>query len=285
MIIKSKSFVKKILSLVFLLVSLSLQLVTFWSYILAVSLVLNDPSDFIYLLCLKLNFKEIKQINKHLSLKSLVKIVEGDVYSRFSTAICCFYVLCQNILDFKINTKNFLFYFTRVGFVLGSEILFDWVKYIFFFKISGVHPKFLKLLTFEFSVLHEKFHLDRKKGPYVSYIRSVKLLLLNRHNVGKFKNFLETDNMLSIEMRHSNMIHSIIIGSLVVENIGLKLLCGKTLLMFVIVVLWMKIYRLSVRSFVLDQIESISAKHYRKDGKLERRKKTMSTKTIVNYSE
>jgi hypothetical protein len=55
---------KKLMSFLILLISVGLNIVTFWSYMIALSISLNDPNNFIYPLFMKLNFMEIKKSRK-----------------------------------------------------------------------------------------------------------------------------------------------------------------------------------------------------------------------------
>jgi len=51
---------------------LFIQIVSTFIYISAISIVLNDPKDFIYLLCLKIQYYDIKKHSKIQKFKNLM---------------------------------------------------------------------------------------------------------------------------------------------------------------------------------------------------------------------
>lgn len=78
-LLKESKIKKKIISIIIMIISLSLNIITFWCYMITISITLNDANNFIYPLFLKLNIIEIKKSGKFVKQKKISQtIINGD---------------------------------------------------------------------------------------------------------------------------------------------------------------------------------------------------------------
>ena len=225
-IIQQKKFKKKIITFLILILSLFLNIVTFWSYMICISIVLNDPSNFIYPLFMKLNFYEIKKTGKIQKKKKVFDVVTYEIYDRFFLFSCLFLVVFQNYSDNKINSHNFIDYFYRILFLIMIEIAFDWIKDIVIFKISDFEPNLIKKITIDLALLHEKLKLNtfnsnggnqretKDQDEITNYFQLIdveKLKFINGDNLNKYCNYLDYDNILCIELNNNIFVHCVIV--------------------------------------------------------------------------
>ncbi len=70
-ILKETKLKKKIISIFIIFISQCLNIISFWVYMITISIALNDTNNFIYPLFLKLNIIEIKKSGKVLKQKKL----------------------------------------------------------------------------------------------------------------------------------------------------------------------------------------------------------------------
>lgn len=224
-IIQQKKFKKKLISLIILILSLFLNIVTYWSYMICISIVLNDQSNFIYPLFMKLNFYEIKKSGKIQKKKKVFDVITYEIYDRFFLFSCLFLVVFQNYSDNKINSHNFIDYFYRILFLVFIEIAFDWIKDIVIFKISDFEPNLIKKITIDLALLHEKLKYntfnsngagseENSSSGLTNYLKLIdveKLKFINRDNLNKYCNYLDYDNILCIELNNNIFVHCIIV--------------------------------------------------------------------------
>jgi len=79
-LLKESKIKKKIISLIIMIISLSLNIITFWCYMITISITLNDANNFIYPLFLKLNIIEIKKSGKFVKQKKISQtIINGNI--------------------------------------------------------------------------------------------------------------------------------------------------------------------------------------------------------------
>ena len=71
-IFNEKKIKHKIFSFAVLIGTLSLNMVAFWSYMISISLTLNDPSNAIYPLFFKINYIELKKCGKPIKKKNIM---------------------------------------------------------------------------------------------------------------------------------------------------------------------------------------------------------------------
>lgn len=71
---------RKVFSFLLLSLSLFFQLLCFWGYTVAIGAVLEDSSELIYFLFIKINFLQIKKVNKTVSLKSLHRMLNQGFF-------------------------------------------------------------------------------------------------------------------------------------------------------------------------------------------------------------
>ena len=223
---------KKIINFILLLFSLSLNIVTFWSYMISLSIVLNDPNNFIFPLFIKLNYISLKKSGKQKKLSKILDVVLFEIYDRFFVFLSLFLVIIQNYSDNKINSHNFVDYAYRVFFLVGTEILFDWMKNIVTFKISDIKPSLIKSITYDMILMHEKcryraFHLngasncpssldesgkESTTSVYIKIIEQENLQFFNQKSeFQRYANILDADNIICLELQNNILIYTVIV--------------------------------------------------------------------------
>ncbi len=78
-LLKQSKIKKKIISILIMIISLSLNIVTFWCYMITISITLNDSNNFIYPLFLKLNMYEIKKSGKFVKQKKISQTILNGI--------------------------------------------------------------------------------------------------------------------------------------------------------------------------------------------------------------
>lgn len=132
----------------------------------------------------------------------------------------------QNYYDNKVNSHNFLEYGFRVLFLIISEIFFDWIKDIIIFKISFLNAKYLKNITLEIAVFHDKMKYNcfsitngseksslkndnKNKNELVDYLNvleNYKLQYFNKDKLDKHLNYVDFENLLTIDLQHNVLV-------------------------------------------------------------------------------
>lgn len=151
----------------------------------------------------------------------MIEVLKHDIYDRFFVYFSLCLVVYQNYSDNKISSHNFVDYTYRLVFLILSEILFDWIKDIIAFKISGCKVKILKELTDELVIFHEKlkyncFNSNGKINTphateYVKKLDESQLSHLNKAELNNTMNFLDYDNILCVELSNNITIPCIIV--------------------------------------------------------------------------
>lgn len=140
---------------------------------------------------------------------------------------CLALVVFQNYSENKFNSHNFVDYSYRVLFLVGSEIIFDWIKDVIIFKISTFKSNVIKTITFELVLYHEKLrhnsfnrngngnNLNTQDGAsmksYLDYIDKADLKYLNNRHLHDHSRYLDHDNILCVAMENNILIHCIIV--------------------------------------------------------------------------
>jgi len=78
-LLKESKIKKKIISIIIMIISLSLNIITFWCYMITISITLNDANNFIYPLFLKLNIIEIKKSGKFVKQKKISQTIINGI--------------------------------------------------------------------------------------------------------------------------------------------------------------------------------------------------------------
>ena len=80
-ILKETKTKKKIISILINFISQCLNIISFWCYMITISIALNDSNNFIYPLFLKLNIVEIKKSGKFVKQKKISQtIINGKSF-------------------------------------------------------------------------------------------------------------------------------------------------------------------------------------------------------------
>jgi hypothetical protein len=217
----------KIISFIIILMSLFLNIVTYWSYMIALSIALNDSNNnFIYAIFLKLNFIDIKKAGKSQKKKKLMDVIYKGIIlitvelnDRFFLIFCLNIVTVQNYFDNKLNSHNFLDYITRIVFIIALDILVCWIKIILMFKFSNVKASFLKSVFTEYSIFYEKlrhgcFSINGKnEDQYLKKLEDYELVYVNKSNFHKFLGYLDYDCIIYLEFRNNILVPCIIVSS------------------------------------------------------------------------
>jgi len=83
-LLPEKKLKKKMISIFIMIISLILNIISYWCYMIAISISLNDANNFIYPLFLKLNFIEIKKSGKFIKQKKISQtIIDGKFLNKF----------------------------------------------------------------------------------------------------------------------------------------------------------------------------------------------------------
>ncbi len=82
-LVKQKKAKKKIISFFILIFSLGLNIFTFWSYMICLSIALNDNNNFIYPIFLKLSYNDIKKSGKQHKNKKLLDLVSKGIFINY----------------------------------------------------------------------------------------------------------------------------------------------------------------------------------------------------------
>lgn len=233
-LVRDSKLKKNILNYLILILSLFLNIVTFWSFMISLSIVLNDPNNFIYPLFLKLNYIEMKKSGKNRKKKKILDVILFEIYDRFFVFFSLVFVVIQNYSDNKINSHNFVDYSYRIFFLILSEILFDWIRNIIVFKVSDLKPSLIKLVTYELVLFHDKlkynsYHVNGAGGNsdnldnshfnfqemnnYLKIIENEDLKFINKKNeMNKYTKFLDLDNILMIQLQNNITVYCVIVS-------------------------------------------------------------------------
>jgi hypothetical protein len=227
-IIRQTKIRHKVISFIMLLVSLCLNIVTFWSYMIAITIALNDTNNnFIYAIFLKLNFIDIKKAGKSQKKNKLMDVLYKGNYinnvelnDRFFLLLCLNLVTLQNYFENKINSHNFLEYITRIIFIIGLDIVVCWVKVIMMFKFSNVKPNLLKVIFSEYSIFHEKLRYNcfnvnggKSGNRYLCKLEEFDLSFVNKQKLQKYLGYLDYDCIILLEIKNNVLVPCIIVST------------------------------------------------------------------------
>ena len=124
-VLQEKKVKRKIISFCLLVFTLTLNIISFWSYMISISITLNDTSNAIYPLFFKINYIELKKCGKPIKKKNIMGTLTTDIYDRFFNYAVFITVIFQNYHENKISSHNFIEYFYRAVFIFFFEIMFD----------------------------------------------------------------------------------------------------------------------------------------------------------------
>lgn len=111
----------------------------------------------------------------------------------------------------------------KVGMVLGTQLIFDWIKYMVMFKISNINVNYFRLLTYELQVFHDKLSLscfnetgstyssNKSKVKYLKFLSEYEIKLYNRDKLENYLGRVESDHLLTIEMKNSILVQSVLV--------------------------------------------------------------------------
>jgi len=258
---------KKLFFSSILLFSLCIHIMSFWSYMIGISFILNDPNDFIYMIFIKLNFLEFKKAAKGLKKKKILNLIMTDIYDRFSIFAGLILVIFENYYQNKINSHNFLYYFTRVFYLIFAEMFFDWLKGIVMYKLSSLDSTYYKNFYFEIVMFHEKlkfncFNNNGGKGllknenyvEYVNKIEKYEFKVLLDDDVKGYSNCVEYDNLAAVKIGSTNITICILIISFILRNTN-KIVFSKMILIIIILIIIQRINRLIISNIAIRRID------------------------------
>jgi hypothetical protein len=195
---------------------------------ISLSIVLNDPNNFIYPLFLKLNYIEMKKSGKNRKKKKILDVILFEIYDRFFVFFSLVFVIIQNYSDNKINSHNFVDYSYRIFFLILSEVLFDWIRNIIVFKVSDLKPSLIKLVTYELVLFHDKLKYNsyqingaggnsevnsQEMTNYLKIIENENLKFINKKKeMNKYTKFLDLDNILMIQLQNNITVYCVIVS-------------------------------------------------------------------------
>lgn len=224
-LIKRPKLKDKVLSLIMLLFSITLNIVSFWSYIISISIALNDQNNFIYAIFIKLNFKGMKKSKNKFKKGKILANMLNEIYDRFFVVTCVILVILQNYYDNKLNSHNCMDYLQKVLFLITSEVIFDWLRNIIIFKISDFKPNFIKTITYEICFYHDKlkYNCHNRNGAcdkfssevlsnYVKSLDKISLEYISKSNFDRFSDILDYDDILCLVLQNNIIIYSIMVS-------------------------------------------------------------------------
>jgi len=259
----------------FLLVFCSaVHLFSSWSYIIGLSFVINDQNDFIYMICFRLNFIEFKKAGKFIKKRKVLNLVTTDIYDRFTILSSLLLVGCENYVDNKINSHNFVNYIWRVFFIVMTEVCFDWMKGIVLLKISGLNPVLYKRFYFELAMFYEKSKRKCFRGlngaertanglecNYSRMLNDAEFTIINSQNTSDYASYLDADNLAAVEVGSNHMSFCILFTSFLIKNFGMGLFTFNVFLVAMCLIMVRSVNSLIVSNLVIEKIEKYDNKN------------------------
>jgi len=183
-------------------------------------------------------------------------------------------VIYQNYYENKINSHNFLDYFIRVLHLIGSEVIFDWLKGIMVFKLSNLDPQIYKEYYLELSIYHEqlKFNCFNTNGGqiipknsmfynYTSKIEKFKLKIVNHDSMSNCTAFLDYENISAIAVGYTNVTICVLFITFLIKHVGFKLFSKDFFILVIILIIIQRINRLIISNLVVEKIDRCLVKN------------------------
>ena len=264
-VLQEKKVKRKIISFCLLVFTLTLNIISFWSYMISISITLNDTSNAIYPLFFKINYIELKKCGKPIKKKNIMGTLTTDIYDRFFNYAVFITVIFQNYHENKISSHNFIEYFYRAVFIFFFEIMFDWVKDFIIFRISYFNPKIIKLITYELALYHDKLRYNcyntngaskNTKNKYIKYLENKELLIVSRqYHYEKYVNVLGNDSVMCLTLHTNILIYCLMMSSVFFSKVKISM----------IMFLFGVISLLLVRKILQTALSNYIIKHNRKN--------------------
>lgn len=260
-IFNEKKIKHKIFSFAVLIGTLSLNMVAFWSYMISISLTLNDPSNAIYPLFFKINYIELKKCGKPIKKKNIMGSLVTDIYDRFFNFFVFSIVIFQNYHDKKSTSHNFIDYFYRMVFIFIFEVVFDWVKNFVIFRISYFNPKIVKLVTYEIALYHDKLRHNcfnsngsitrTKHSKYIKYLESKELLIVGKqYRYEKYLSYLGYDSVMCLTLHTNILIFCLMITNVFFSTVNISMIMFLLLITGLVII--RKILQFAISNFVVN---------------------------------
>jgi hypothetical protein len=163
-------------------------------------------------------------------------------------------------------------------YLIGSEVLFDWLKGIVVFKVSGLNPGLYKNYYLEIAIYHEKLKFNcfnsnggplvPKNSLYLEYTKKIEqyeLDIANSSNNSRYSSFLDFDNLSAIEVGYTNVTICVLFLSIMMRNVGFQIFSRNFFLIVIISIVIQRINRFIISNMVVEKIDRCLAKKKEKE--------------------
>ena len=213
-IIYEKKLKNKIFTYLFIIVCLSINIISILSYIFCVNRILNDPKKSIYPLLFKINYIELKKCGKPIKKKNFMSQLNTDIFDRFFNFFVIFNILFIDYSNNKI--LDYKFYFSRISYLFFFEIFFDYIKNYVIYRISYFNSKILKYVSYEIAVyyfqLKENIFTKQNLTEKEQFLKNKKLYIIGKqYKYDKFSEILPSDDIICLTLQNGMLIYCIIL--------------------------------------------------------------------------
>ena len=184
-IINAKKTKQKIISFVFLVIYLYINIYLLVLFYYCTWLIIFDNNKGFMQIYLKFNYIKFKQSNK--SFKSLHNILSNDIHDRLLNYFILVFIFINGYIEgeVKLNINNI--YLKRILFCFFAEFISDYIKGIILFKINNINPKAIKKFLKEEMIYYKELKNEEKNKEY-NLLKNIKLYeqysdIIDRENI------------------------------------------------------------------------------------------------------
>ena len=184
-IINAKKTKHKIISFVFLVIYLYVNIYLLVLFYYCTWLIIFDNNKGFMQIYLKFNYIKFKQSNK--SFKSLHNILSNDIHDRLLNYFILVFIFINGYIEgeVKLNINNI--YLKRILFCFFAEFISDYIKGIILFKINNINPKAIKKFLKEEMIYYKELKNEEKNKEY-NLLKNIKLYeqysdIIDRENI------------------------------------------------------------------------------------------------------
>ena len=254
------------ISFLIIILGLIFEVFVTLAFITNLSIILDEPNEFVYFLFIKLNYIDVQKNFKKTNEKKLLRYILIDIYDRFIMFLCLFYIAHKKISEGKISEENYLTYLIKYVYLIITEIVFDWIKDAIIFKITLHKAEFVRLAIFDIAILHERFrtmdeYMDNqdihKQDAIFQRIHNYKLKILTLDDTSildRYSKYVDYENLMCMTIDLSIIIFCVFIIDFILI-ISYYLTAFQALLLVCLCYLIQKFLKLKIQEYVVDRIE------------------------------
>lgn len=196
--IVQKKFFNKIKIIILTFIINTLNFLALYALSVGVELLIIE-SSFALLISFKLSYIEFKRQGKKQSKKKIFRLMNQDLWDRWTYTYCYIMAFFNGYRSGKINENNYLYYFNIGSYLIITEVVFKWIKDIAMLKISGSGTTSLVFneIAFEVSSLHESIKYDYLKNTENIYFKEKEIKKSNSMNSKIDNKYNEIDHISS----------------------------------------------------------------------------------------